>query len=47
MDVHGRKFGAAKDAGDDVIKFVGDAGSQGVEGVKLLLEQQLFAGGDI
>jgi hypothetical protein len=44
VDVHGSEFGAAEDAGDDVVEFVGDAAGELVEGVEFLFEQELFAG---
>ena len=41
VDVHGNQFGAAENAGDDVIEFMGDAAGKLVEGVELLFEQEL------
>jgi len=41
LNIHGDEFGAAKDAGDDVVEFVGDAAGELVEGVEFLIEQKL------
>jgi hypothetical protein len=40
VDVHGGELGAAEDAGDDVVEFVGDAAGELVEGVEFLVEQK-------
>ena len=42
--VHGHEFGAAEDAGDEVVEFVGDAAGQLVEGVEFLGLQELVPG---
>jgi len=39
VNIHRDEFGAAEDAGDDVVEFVGDAAGELVEGVEFLFEE--------
>ena len=43
--IEGDEFGAAENAGDEVVEFVGDAGGKFVEREKLLVEEQFAFGG--